>query len=86
MANPVAQKLIASGLSKSMAYHVVNGVRTISVPLALWLFDIDGIRVGPLSGKTASEIRMLRSLYEPCAPASVLNRRAANDDQKSEAA
>lgn len=79
MANQTANILMKAGLSKSMAYHVVNGVRTISAPLALWLFEADGIKVGPLLGKTAAEIRMLRRLYEPAAPQTVLERRAAND-------
>jgi hypothetical protein len=79
MANTHAQTLIQAGLSKSMAYHVVNGIRSISIPLALWLFENDRIKVGPLSGKSASEIRTLRGMYEPAAPETVLARRAAND-------
>lgn len=79
MAKTDAQILIRAGLSKSMAYHVVNGIRSISIPLALWLHENDRIKVGPLTGKTASEIRMLRRLYEPVAPDSVIARRAAND-------
>lgn len=86
MANETANILIRAGLSKSMAYHVVNGVRTISAPLALWLFEADGIKVGPLEGKTPAEIRMLRRLYEPAAPQTVLERRAANDAQPQERA
>lgn len=76
MATPSVQHLIAAGLSKSFAYHVVNGVRTMAVPLALWLFEQDGLKAGPLAGKTAAEIKMLRRLYEPAAPRSVLERRA----------
>lgn len=75
MANPNAQILISAGLSKSMAYHVVNGVRSVSVPLALWLFERDGIKVGPLADKTSREIETLRKLYVPAAPESVLQRR-----------
>lgn len=87
MANPTVQTLMASGLSKSFAYHVVNRKRAISPALALWLFENDGLKVGPLDGKTPSEIRMLRRLYEPLAPASVVARRiAANDADQSKAA
>jgi hypothetical protein len=86
MANHLAKTLIDAGLSKSFAYHVVNGAREIGVPLALWLLDNDGIKVGPLAGKTAAEIRLLRNMYAPNAPESVLRRRAANDSQPQERA
>lgn len=85
MANSTARTLIEAGLSKSMAYHVVNGIRSVGIPLALWLFEHDGIKVGPLVGKSAAEIRTLRRMYEPAAPATVMARRIANDTQ-SEAA
>jgi hypothetical protein len=85
-----ALDLIAAGLSESMAYHALAGTRNVSVPLALWLLDNDGLAVGPVVGKSKAELRMLRSLYAPAAPASVLRRRAAlpaNDsDTKAEAA
>lgn len=87
MTQTPANVLIAAGLSPSMAYHAVNGVRNISVSLALWLLDQDGIKVGPLEGKTSRQIDTLRSIYTPSAPKSVLDRRAANDTQsQSEAA
>lgn len=75
MANQTVQTLIGAGLAKSFAYHVVNGKRSISVTLALWLHENDGIKVGPLEGMPAAQIRVLRGLYEPQAPASVINRR-----------
>lgn len=82
MANARAQALIAAGLSKSMAYHVVNGIRSISVPLALWLLEVDGIKVGPLASMSAAEIKALRAVYRPVAPQSILDRR----QQQSKAA
>ncbi len=75
MAKTSAQTLIDAGLSKSFAYHVMNGVRAISVPLALWLHENDGLRVGPLEGAAPAKIKALRSIYEPKAPKSVLQRR-----------
>lgn len=86
MANAHAQTLINAGLSKSMAYHVVKGIRTIGVPLALWLYEADRIKVGPLEGKSAAEIKTLRRLYEPSAPETVIARRAANTDSPSQEA
>lgn len=86
MANPHAQTLIRAGLSKSMAYHVANGIRSISLPLALWLHEQDGIKVGPLADKSSAEIKTLRRLYEPAAPDTVIARRAANDAQPQGAA
>lgn len=87
MTQTPANVLINAGLSPSMAYHVANGVRKIGVPLALWLFDNDGIKVGPLERMTSRQIETLRSVHTPCAPASVLKRRAANDiTSQSEAA
>lgn len=77
MASPTAADLIAAGLSESMAYHAIAGTRKISVPLALWLHERDGLKVGPLDGKSAAEIRLLRGMYSPAAPASVIARRAA---------
>ena len=79
MANPHAQTLIKAGLSKSMAYHVVNGIRSVSLPLALWLYEHDGLKVGALADKSPAEIKTLRRLYEPAAPETVIARRAAND-------
>lgn len=76
MTNPTAAILMAAGLSKSMAYHATSGARKIGVPLALWLHDNDGVKVGPLEGKTQREIAVLRQIYEPSAPQSVLARRA----------
>lgn len=70
-----AQTLIDAGLSRSFAYHVLNGARTISLPLALWLHENDGIRVGPLAGKPRSQINALRAIYEHKAPKSVIERR-----------
>jgi len=86
MANTHAQILIKAGLSKSMAYHVVNGIRSVSLPLALWLYEQDRIKVGPLVGKSPAEIKTLRRLYEPSAPETVIARRAANDSQAQGAA
>lgn len=77
MANPTASKLMAAGLSESMAYHVAAGSRQISIPLALWLHERDGLKVGPLDGKSAAEIRLLKGMYEAAAPASVVARRSA---------
>lgn len=77
-----ASRLRAAGLSRSFADHVIAGTRQISVPLALWLWENDRIKAGPLEGKSTAEIRLLRSMYEPSAPASVLARRSslpAND-------
>lgn len=68
---------MAAGLSKSMAYHVISGERGIGLPLAIWLYDQDGLKVGPLQGKTAREIAVLRQVHQPAAPDSVLARRAA---------
>lgn len=76
MATPTAADLIAAGLSESMAYHAVAGTRNIGIPLALWLHERDGLKVGPLSGKTPAEIRLLRGMYSPAAPESVIARRA----------
>lgn len=70
-----AQTLIDAGLSRSFAYHVLNGVRTISLPLALWLHKNDGICVGPLEGKPRSQIDALRNICEPKVPKSILARR-----------
>lgn len=75
MTNATASTLIAAGLSKSMAYHAMTGVRSISVPLALWLYENDGLKVGPLEGRTSREIAVLRQIYEPKAPDSVVKRR-----------
>lgn len=86
MANAQAKTLIKAGLSKSMAYHVINRVRSISVPLALWLYENDQIKVGPLEGKSPSEIKTIRGLYEPAAPETVVARRAANTAPQGEAA
>ena len=86
MANAHAQTLIKAGLSKSMAYHVANGVRSVSLPLALWLYERDKIKVGPLVGKSPVEIKTLRRMYEPAAPDTVIARRAANDTPPQEAA
>lgn len=72
-----ASRLRSAGLSRSFADHVIAGTRQISVPLALWLFENDQIKVGPLEGKSAAEVRLLRSMYEPSAPASVIARRSA---------
>ncbi|MBB4799689.1 hypothetical protein HNP32_003449 [Brevundimonas bullata] len=78
MSNNTVQAMIGAGLSKSFAYHVASGARSISVPLALWLHEHDGLKVGPLIGKTPSQIRALRSVYEPKAPDSVVRRRQRN--------
>ncbi|WP_312128126.1 hypothetical protein [Brevundimonas sp.] len=75
MSRTSAQTLIKAGLSKSFAYHVLNGARSIGLPLALWLHEQDGIRVGPLEGKAPSQIKALRAIYEPKAPDSVIRRR-----------
>jgi len=71
-----ASDLIAAGLSESMAYHAIAGTRNISISLALWLLDNHGLAAGPIVGKSKAEMRLLRSLYAPAAPASVLRRRA----------
>ena len=77
MANPTADILMTAGLSKSMAYHVASGFRSISVPLALWLYEKDRLKVGPLEGRTPREIAVLREVHQPAAPASVIARREA---------
>lgn len=83
MANPTAAELIAAGLSESMAYHVAAGTRKISIPLALWLHERDRLKVGPLEGKSAAEIRLLKGMYAPAAPQSVIARRATPDRQRA---
>lgn len=83
MANPTASELIAAGLSESMAYHVAAGTRNVGIPLALWLHERDGLKVGPLDGKSTAEIRLLKGMYTPAAPQSVIARRAAPERQKA---
>lgn len=77
MTNPTAAALMNAGLSKSMAYHAVTGHRKIGVPLALWLLDNDGLKVGPLTGMSARQIETLKAVYQPSAPKSVIERRSA---------
>lgn len=76
MTKTQAQTLIDAGLSKSFAYHVVSGARTISLQLALWLHEHDQLRVGPLEAMTPAQITAMRSVCKPKAPASIVNRRA----------
>lgn len=79
-----ARQLQAAGLSRSYAHHVLAGTRQVGVPLALWLLDEHGIAVGPVAGKSKAELRLLRTMYEPRAPESVLQRvSAANDPSPS---
>lgn len=86
MTQPVtASALREAGLSRSFADHVIAGTRQIGLPLALWLHENDGLKAGPLAGKTLAEIRLMRRLYDPSAPASVLRRRA-NAPQTAKAA
>lgn len=77
MTKATVETLMAAGLSKSMAYHVTNGVRQISIPLALWLYEQDGLKVGPLTDLTSREIRLLSQMHQANAPQSVVDRRLA---------
>lgn len=79
MPTPItAKSLIAAGLSRSAAHHVMAGSRQLGLPLALWLLDECGLIAPALEGKTARELALLRQMYPPAAPQSVLDRRAAN--------
>lgn len=75
------KNLMGAGLSKSFAYLVVSREREVGVPLALWLLDVCGIVVPSLKGKTKREIDVLRSLYPPRAPQSVLDRLAKRQER-----
>lgn len=86
MHQATAKELIDAGLSKSFAYFVVSGDKTPTVPLALWLLDECGLAVPPLSGKAKHEIDVLRSMYPPQAPKSILRRRAARSESQGVAA
>lgn len=81
-----AAELRDAGLSRSFADHVLAGTRQVGVPLALWLLDRRGLRVGPVAGRTPAEIRLLRSMYEAKAPASVLRRAASTDAARTDVA
>jgi hypothetical protein len=73
------RRLMDAGLSKSFAYLVLEGERTVGVPLALWLLDNHKLTVPPLVGKTKREIDVLRGMYEPRAPQSVIDRLARRE-------
>lgn len=82
MTQITAATLIAAGFSESMAYHAIAGTRQIGIPLALWLYENDGLKVGPLVNRSVREITILRQVHEPKAPQSILDRR----QQQSKAA
>ena len=63
-----AHSLIEAGLSRSYAYHVMAGTRTLPVPVALWLLDTKGLVAPALEGKTKREIDVLRGMFEPAPP------------------
>jgi len=66
--------LIAAGLSRSFAHHILAGSRICRPPLALWLLDRHGLTVPPLVGRTQDEIDALRAIYGAAPPASIARR------------
>lgn len=72
--------LMAAGLSRSYAHHVLAGTKTPAVPLALWLLDKHNLRVRPLVGLTETQIKTLRAVHSAAAPTSIL-RRAASEQR-----
>lgn len=46
--------------------------------MALWLHDEQGLTVPQLAGKTKRELDVLRSMYEPKAPRTVIDRLGEN--------
>ena len=78
MATINAKALVQAGMSKSMAHHVLAGSRKPSIPFALWLLETCGIALDPIAGKSPSEIALLKKLYPPSAPETVLRRRQAS--------
>lgn len=80
------RRLMDAGLSKSFAYLVVSGDRDVGVPLALWLLDECGITVPTLLGKTKRELDVLRGMYAPRAPKSVLERLEKRRGRETEGA
>lgn len=72
-----AKQLIEAGLSRSFAHHVVAETRKVGLPLAIWLNDEHGLKVGPLVGKTRREIDVLRATHGSEPPASVRRRVAS---------
>lgn len=77
MAKPAdAASLIAAGISRSHAHHVMAGTRRLAVAVALWLLDEHGLIAPQLGELSKRDVEGLRRTFAP-APPSPTHRRAA---------
>lgn len=56
----LAQRLIARGVKKSHAYQLADPDRTVSLKVALRIYDRTEIKIGPLAQATDKDVQTLR--------------------------
>lgn len=64
--NPVNHAKIGARIGKDRSYvsKLLAGKRKASLPIAIAIFDVAGIAIGPLEGKDPQEIATLKAANE----------------------